>query len=193
MRKERMMKMKKAVMLFAEGFEEVEALMTVDLLRRGGVEVELASITEEMTVCGSHGIQVGMDTTLARVEFSEFDAILIPGGMPGTKNLGADERVCRALREMNEAGKLVGAICAAPSVLGACGILSGKRATCFPGFEDQLGGAEFVDEMAVVDGNVVTSRGLGTSMEFGLAVLEQLTSRETAEEVRGAIVFKYKR
>lgn len=183
--------MKQVVMLFATGFEEVEALMTVDLLRRGGVAVSLASITDEMTVCGSHDIKVGMDTTLSEVDLGQMDAILIPGGMPGTTNLGADEKVCQALVQMNEAGKIVGAICAAPSVLGACGILQGKKATCYPGFEDQLDGAVFVDEMAVVDGNVVTSRGLGTAMEFGFCLLEQLVSKEAADEVREKIIFKY--
>lgn len=183
--------MKQAVMLFATGFEEVEALMTVDILRRGGVEVKLASITDDMTVCGSHGIQVGMDTTLAQTELNEVDAILLPGGMPGTLNLGKDETVCRALKQMNEAEKIVGAICAAPSVLGACGILEGRRATCYPGFEDKLTGAEFTDEMAVVDGNVVTSRGLGTSMEFGFTLLSLLESQEKSEEIRRSIVFPY--
>lgn len=183
--------MKQAVMLFAEGFEEVEALMTVDLLRRGGVTVNLASITGDMTVCGSHDIRVEMDTTLAEVDLRQMDAILIPGGLAGTNNLGADADVRRALVSMHEAGKIVGAICAAPSVLGACGILKGKRATCYPGFEDQLDGASFVDEMVVTDGNVVTSRGLGTSMEFGFRLLEMLISKETADDVREKIVFKY--
>lgn len=183
--------MKQAVMFFAEGFEEVEALMTVDLLRRGGVEVQLASITKEMTVCGSHGIRVGMDTTLDELETDQMDAVLIPGGMPGTRNLEANEEVCQILKEADQAGKIVGAICAAPSVLGKCGILDGKRATCYPGFEEQLGGACFVDEMVVADGNVVTSRGLGTSMEFGFWLLELLVSREKAEEVRKSVVFMY--
>ncbi len=183
--------MKQAVMLFATGFEEVEALMAVDILRRGGVEVKLASITEDMAVCGSHGIQVGMDTTLVQTELKEMDAILLPGGMPGTLNLGKDEAVCRALKQMNEAGKIVGAICAAPSVLGACGILEGRRATCYPGFEDKLTGAEFVDEMAVADGNVVTSRGLGTAMEFGFMLLSILESQEKSDEIRRSIVFPY--
>lgn len=183
--------MKHAVMLFANGYEEVEALMTVDLLRRGGVDVRLASITEEMTVEGSHGIRVEMDTTLADTDLTAMDAILIPGGIPGTPNLAADEKVCQALKEMFRAGKIVGAICAAPSVLGACGILEGKKATCYPGFEDKLTGAEFVDEMVVADGNVVTSRGLGTSMEFGFKLLEILESKETSDRVREAIVFLY--
>lgn len=183
--------MKKVVMLFAEGFEEVEALMTVDLLMRGGVDVKLASITKEMEVAGSHGIRIGMDVTMDLVDFEEQDAVLIPGGMPGTLNLGNSPEVLRILTEMHEAGKIVGAICAAPSVLGQCGILEGKKATCYPGFEDKLTGAEFIDEKAVVDGNVVTSRGLGTSMEFGFSVLELLVSKEKAEEIRKQIVFMY--
>lgn len=183
--------MKKVVMLFAEGFEEVEALMTVDLLMRGGVDVKLASITKEMEVAGSHGIRIGMDVTMDQVDFGEQDAVLIPGGMPGTLNLGNSPEVTRVLTEMHEAGKIVGAICAAPSVLGQCGILEGKKATCYPGFEDKLTGAEFTDEKAVIDGNVVTSRGLGTSMEFGFSVLELLVSKEKAEEIRKQIVFMY--
>ena len=178
-------------MLFAEGFEEVEALMTVHILMRGGVDVKLVSVTGEKQVTGSHGIMVGMDITIEEVVYDDQDAVVIPGGMPGTLNLGKSEAVTTALKQMNEAGKIVGAICAAPSVLGACGILQGKRATCYPGFEEKLTGARFVDEMAVVDGNVVTSRGLGTSMEFGFALLEQLVSEEKANEVREQIVFQY--
>ena len=178
-------------MLFARGYEEVEALMTVDLLRRGGVDVKMASITDEMTVCGSHEIRVQMDTKLADVDVDQMDAVIIPGGKEGTDRLGEDASVCQVLKGAFQAGKVVAAICAAPSVLGACGILEGKRATCYPGFEGKLTGAEFVDEMAVVDGNVVTSRGLGTSMEFGFALLEVLVSKEMAEKVRGEIVFKF--
>lgn len=183
--------MKQAVMLFAEGFEEVEALMTVDLLMRGGVDVKLVSVSGERNVSGSHGISVGMDLMMDEVCVQELDAVIIPGGMPGTVNLGKSEAVTKILKQMNEEGKIVGAICAAPSVLGACGILQGKKATCYPGFEDQLTGAQFVDEMAVVDENIVTSRGLGTSMEFGFALLEQLVSGEKVNEVREQIVFRY--
>lgn len=183
--------MKQAVMLFAEGYEEVEALMTVDLLKRGGVGVTMASITDERMVRGSHDIRVAMDATLEEVDLGGMDAILIPGGLQGTQNLGKDAATCQALKNMSSAGKVVGAICAAPSVLGACGILQGKRATCYPGFEEKLEGAEFVDEMAVADGNVVTSRGLGTSMEFGFKLLEILVSPEKAQEIREQIVFKY--
>ena len=168
-------KMKKAVMLFANGYEEVEALMTVDLLKRAG----------------AHGISVTMDTKLSRIQLKEEDAIIIPGGMPGTMNLGVDVAVTGALKQMNRDGKIVAAICAAPSVLGKCGILEGKKATCYPGFEDKLIGAEIVNKAVVTDGNVITSRGLGTSMEFGFELIKKLISEEKAEEVREQIVFMY--
>lgn len=183
--------MKKAVMLFATGYEEVEALMTVDLLKRGEVEVTLVSVSGEMKVRGSHGIEVTMDEVMKKANFKEADAIIIPGGMPGTLNLTESEDVCEALKNAHCDGKIVAAICAAPSVLGKCGILKGKKATCYPGFEEQLDGAEFVDRMVVADGNVVTSRGLGTSMEFGLKLVEMLVSEEKASEVRNQIVFMY--
>ena len=183
--------MKQAVMLLAEGFEEVEALMTADLLMRGGVDVKLVSVSGEKQVSGSHQIAVGVNLTMDEIRASEPDAVILPGGMPGTLNLGKSEAVTGFLRQMNEAGKIVAAICAAPSVLGACGVLRGRKATCYPGFEDKLTGAHFVDEMAVVDGNIVTSRGLGTSMEFGFALIEQLVSREKADEVRKQIVFQF--
>ncbi len=185
--------MKKAVMLFADGFEEVEALMTVDLMRRAGIEVTLAAIEKDVeTVMGSHGIGVKMDAALDQVELSEQDAIILPGGMPGTRHLGESSAVCEALKKMNEEGKVVAAICAAPSVLGACGILQGKKATSYPGFEEKLSGAEVVtDEPVVVDGNVVTSRGLGTAMEFGFALVEMLVSKEKSEEIRSQIIFMY--
>lgn len=185
--------MKKTVMLFAEGYEEVEALMTVDLLRRAGVEVILAAVQPDTTlVVGSHGIGVKMDCTLDEVAWEKQDAVILPGGMPGTRYLGDSQAVCDALKQMNEAGKVVAAICAAPSVLGRCGILEGKKATCYPGFEEALTGATIrQDQPAVVDGNVVTSRGLGTSMEFGFALIEKLLSQDKAEEIRSQIVFMY--
>ena len=186
-----MMETKKAIMLFAAGYEEVEALMTVDLLKRGGVEVTLVSVSGESMLQGSHGIGVAMDEALERVNIKEADAVIIPGGMPGTLNLAESETVCQTLTNADREGKIVAAICAAPTVLGKCGILKGKKATCYPGYEEQLGGAEFVDQMVVTDGNIVTSRGLGTAMEFGLKLVEMLVSEEKAAEVRSQIVFMY--
>ncbi len=183
--------MKQVVMLFATGYEEVEALMTVDLLRRGGVEVKMASISDEDMVTGSHGISVEMDCCLGEVDLEMQDAVILPGGMPGTTNLMASKAVQATLQKMNDDGKIVAAICAAPSVLGQCGLLQGKEATCYPGFEDQLIGAKVVEKPVVSDGNMVTSRGLGTAMEFGFRLIEMLVSGEKAEEIRSQIIFMY--
>ena len=120
--------MKKAVMLFAEGFETVEALMVVDILRRGGVEVTMASITEDEMVQSAQGVSIMTDEVLGEVDLLSYDAIILPGGMPGTLHLGESEAVRKALLAMNEAGKIVSAICAAPGVLGKAGLLEGKKA-----------------------------------------------------------------
>lgn len=177
-------------MLFAEGFETVEALMVVDLLRRGGISVTMASITEDETVVSSHGVQVGMDAVLAEVDVLSHDAIILPGGMPGTTHLGESEAVKKAVLAMHEAGKIVSAICAAPGVLGGYGLLEGKKACSYPDHEVNLKGATVSREPVVVDGNIVTSRGLGTAMEFGLKLLELLDSKEKAEEIKGKIVYQ---
>ena len=118
--------MKRAVILFAEGYETVEALLVVDLLRRGGVEVTMASITEDEFVRSSHGVNVEMDAVLGEVDVLDYDAIILPGGMPGTINLGESDAVRKAILAMNDAGKIVAAVCAAPGVLGKYGLLEGK-------------------------------------------------------------------
>lgn len=182
--------MKKAVMLFAQGFETVEALMVVDILRRAGVTVTMASITEEETVTSSHGVCVGMDAVLGEVDLLSYDAIILPGGMPGTIHLGESEAVKKAVLAMHEAGKIVSAICAAPGVLGKYGLLDGRKACSFPDHEVNLIGAEVSRDPVVVDGNIVTSRGLGTAMEFALKLLEILVSREKMEEIRSKIVYQ---
>ena len=124
--------MKRAVILFAEGYETVEALLVVDLLRRGGVEVTMASITEDEFVRSSHGVNVEMDAVLGEVDVLDYDAIILPGGMPGTINLGESDAVRKAILAMNDAGKIVAAVCAAPGVLGKYGLLEGKTACSFP-------------------------------------------------------------
>ena len=182
--------MKRAVMLFAEGFETVEALMVVDILRRGGVEVTMASINEEEFVRSSHGVNVEMDAVLGEVDVLDYDAIILPGGMPGTIHLGESEAVKKALFVMNEAGKIVAAICAAPGVLGKYGLLEGKRACSYPDHEKNLTGAQVLRDPVVTDGNLITSRGLGTAMEFGFSLLETLESTEKAEQIQKAIVYQ---
>ena len=182
--------MKRAVMLFAEGFETVEALMAVDILRRGGVEVTMASITEEEFVRSSHGVLVEMDGVLGEVDCLSYDAVILPGGMPGTIHLGESEAVKQVLLSMNAAGKIVSAICAAPGVLGKYGLLQGKNACSYPEHECNLTGAKISREPVVTDGNIVTSRGLGTAMEFAFTILEILERKEKAEEIKKAIGYQ---
>lgn len=182
--------MKRAVMLFAEGYETVEALMVVDVLRRGGVEVTMTSISEEEFVRSSHGVNVEMDAVMGEIDVLSYDAIILPGGMPGTLNLGESDAVKKAVLAMNEAGKIVSAICAAPGVLGKYGLLEGKNACSYPDHEVNLRGAQVLREPVVTDGNIVTSRGLGTALEFGLRLLELLEGVGKADQIREAIIYQ---
>lgn len=182
--------MKRAVMLFAEGYETVEALMVVDILRRGGVEVTMTSISEEEFVRSSHGVNVEMDAVMGEIDVLSYDAIILPGGMPGTLNLGESDAVKKALLAMNQAGKIVSAICAAPGVLGKYGLLEGKNACSYPDHEVNLRGAQVLREPVVTDGNIVTSRGLGTALEFGLRLLELLEGVGKADQIREAIIYQ---
>lgn len=181
--------MKKAVMLFAEGFETVEALMVVDILRRGGVEITMASINEDEIVRSSHGVEVGMDAVLGEVDVADYDAVILPGGMPGTLHLGESEAVKKTVLAMNEAGKIVAAICAAPGVLGKYGLLEGKKACSYPSHEKNLTGAEVLRTPVVKDGNIITSRGLGTAIEFAFELLTVLDSEEKTKQIKEAIVW----
>ncbi len=182
--------MKKTAMLFANGFEEVEALTVVDLLRRAAITCDIVSVDDTATVTGSHGISVGSDKAFSETPFDEYDALLLPGGQPGTNNLAADGRVLRLLRDFNAAGKLTAAICAAPTVLAKAGLLNGRRAACYPGLEDGLTGAIAVTEPVVTDGTVVTSRGVGTALDFALALVTYLDSAESADKLARAVVYR---
>lgn len=182
--------MKKAGVFLAEGFEEIEGLTVVDILRRAGVETVMISITGQKEVHGSHKIGVLADCLYEEVEFSELDGIVLPGGMPGTTNLGNHSGVNEAVKSFAENGKLVAAICAAPSVLGQAGILEGKKAACYPGFEDKLTGAEVVYEEVAEAGNVITSRGMGTAILFGLRLTAYLVSEQKAKELAEGIIYR---
>ena len=174
----------------AEGFEEIEALTPVDYLRRAGIEVTTVSVTavNGRTVTGSHGIPVTADAALEELVIEDApEALFLPGGMPGTKNLGASRKLCGLLTDRFEKGSLIAAICAAPSVLGDLGILKGKKATCFPGFEDRLTGAE-VGGRAVLDGNVLTGCSAGAAEEFTLKFIEALRGKEAAEKIAAAVI-----
>ena len=174
----------------AEGFEEIEALCPIDVLRRAGISVTSVGVTGK-TVRGSHGIEVTADITLE--EFSGADTgdaemAILPGGMPGTKNLQASPVVCNFIKSMAEAGKYVAAICAAPSVLGGLGLLRGKRATCYPGFEDALLGAEHTEESVVVDEGIITAKGMGVALPFGLTLIEELRGIRLATEIKESLM-----
>lgn len=183
--------MKKACMFFAPGFEEVEALTAVDLLRRAGVELAMVSVNGETMVEGSHGIAVRMDKVFSEVNYEEMALLILPGGQPGTNNLKASEEVTKLVLDFDKKGKLLAAICAAPTVFGGLGLLNGRKATCYPGCEDGLTGAVLSTECVVVDGNITTSRGVGTAISFALSLIEQLLGKEKAEQIRTSIVYGY--
>lgn len=181
--------MSKIVIFFATGYEEIEALTVVDILRRAGEDITMVSITDERRVTSSHGVEVTMDKTLSEVNFDETDVIVLPGGMPGTKNLEACEALMGQVDAFVKAGKTVAAVCAAPSILGHRGHLKGKKACSFPDFESHLEGADVRQEPAVTDGNIITGRGMGAAIPFGLAILEKLQGKEAAEAMGKKIVY----
>ena len=179
----------KTALLVADGFEEIEGLTVVDLLRRAGIVCDMVSPADRETVTGSHWIRIGTDRLFSGTSFVDYTALILPGGLKGTQALREDERVIRLVREFHAAGKLLAAICAAPTVLSDAGLLKGRKATCHPGSELQLTSAEFCAEPVVQDGNLITSRGAGTAMEFALAIIAELDSQETAQEIAEKIVY----
>ena len=181
--------MAKVYAFMAPGMEEVECLAVADVLIRGGVEVNLVSITDSLEVVSSHKITVKADCLLKDVDWEDGDVFFLPGGLPGAPNLAACKELGEHLVQAYEAGKRVAAICAGPSVLGGLGILEGKTATCFPGFEDKLTGAEYTRQGVVTDGNVTTARGLGYALDLGLELLGLLDSRENAAKIKASIQY----
>ena len=175
-------------LFLANGFEEIEALLPLDILRRGGVDVTTVAIGGADAVIGTHGIRVGADIPDTLFRDSLPEAVILPGGMPGAENLAASRTVESALRVAATSGGLLCAICAAPMILGKLGYLVGKSAICFPGFEKELAGAEISHNRVVRDGNVITAAGMGVAMEFGLEILKVLRGPETAARVRRAIL-----
>lgn len=166
----------------ADGTEETEAIVPVDILRRGGCQVTVVGVTGK-TVTTSHGISVNCDKSLEEADPEDIEAVVLPGGMPGTINLENSAKVHRFLDMAAEEGKLLCAICAAPSILGHSHLLEGKKAIAFPGFEKDLYGASVcTSEYVVRDGNVITARGAGVAAEFGLCILSALTSEENARK-----------
>ncbi|NBJ93024.1 DJ-1 family glyoxalase III [Parablautia muri] len=185
--------MSKVCVFFGTGFEEIEALTVVDILRRQGIDTKMVSIMGDKTVIGSHEIPVITDELLEDVNFNEVDMLVLPGGLGGTKNLEACEALMKQVDVFVAAGKAVGAICAAPTILGHRGHLKGKKAICYPGMEDQLEGATVTCEPAVQDGNIITGRGMGCSIAFGLALLAHLTDSKASAAMAEKIVYGPKR
>lgn len=172
----------------ANGFEECEALAPIDILKRAGFEVITVGIGSN-NVTGSHNITVITDTVNKDLSYDNLEAIILPGGMPGTLNLENDKTVQSAIDYANKNGLLIGAICAAPSILGHKGLLNGKKATCFPGFEKDLLGATVTDASVVRDGNVITAKGAGVAFEFGFELLSYLKDEKTANDLKIQMMF----
>lgn len=181
--------MKQISVFLADGFEEIEGLTVVDILRRAGLRVDTVSITGERIIRGSHQIDVQADCLFEEMDFSESDMLVLPGGMPGTRNLMNHKGLQELLRAYHEKGRYIAAICAAPSVFGRLGFLKGRRACCYPSFEEKLEGAEVVQEPVSVDGHIITSRGMGTAIPFALKLTALLCGEEKADEISRSIIF----
>lgn len=181
--------MGKVYVFLAEGFEEIEALTVVDLLRRARIDVKTVSISEAKMVEGGHKINVEADLIFEQADFSDAEVLVLPGGMPGTLNLAKYRKLTKLLEEFNREGRKLAAICAAPSILGDLGVLKGKKATAYPGYDDRLKGAEVTENHVEVSGNITTSRGLGTAIPFALSLISQLKDRQTAEDIQDSIIY----
>ncbi len=178
---------KSAIIILSDGFEEIEAITPIDLLRRANIEIDILGLNG-LEITGSHAIKIHAEKLLENSSDLP-DAIILPGG-PGHKNLFNSTLVISMVKEMFRAKKLCAAICAAPSVFGKAGILAGKAATCFPGFEKTLSGASFIDMPVVVDDNIITSRGAGTAVPFSLEIIKYLIDSETAEKIASTIIYR---
>ena len=181
---------KKIYVFLAQGFEVTEALATVDVLRRAKLDTQTVSITSSREVESANGITVKADVLFSDIDANSADMLLLPGGMPGTLNLEACEPLTDLVAKFYNEGKFIAAICAAPSILGHLGILKGKKATCYPGFESELNGAEISSESVVRDGKVITAKGMGVSCRFGLEIIKALLGDQTADSVAQAAIIE---
>ena len=183
--------MAKVYVFLADGFEDIEALGTVDILRRGGQDVKTVSITDNEYVETAHGVTVKADLCFGDADFSDADMLVLPGGMPGAEHLNAHEGLRNALTAHAAAGRHIAAICAAPSVLASLGLLEGRNATAHAGFQDKLAGAIVHDEEVVVDGSITTSYGLGGAIPFALELVRQLAGPAEADRIQKAIAYRH--
>ncbi len=184
--------MAKVYEFLANGFEEIEALAPVDILRRGGVEIKTVSITGSKEVETSHGISMKADLLFEECgDFSDADMLMLPGGLPGSTSLNEHEGLRKLLVRHAETGKRIGAICAAPMVLGSVGLLKGKKATCYPGFEKFLDGAEYTAELVTEDGNIITGEGPAATLPYAYTILAYFRGDEAAESIMQGMMYKH--
>ncbi len=181
----------KCAVFLADGFETCEALITVDMLRRASLQTDTVSIQDGLQVTSSHGIRLFADKTLADIDFGSYDALILPGGKAGTMHLEACEVLKEAVRRHYEAGKLTCAICAAPSILGHMGILEGKHYTCHPDFYDPAYSGTYMQELAVTEGNLITGRGMGATIEFARHILMKLTDEAVLQKVERGMQYEH--
>lgn len=182
--------MARVYIFLANGFEEIEGLTVVDLLRRAHIDIQTVSIEESIHVTGSHNITVKADCLYKDAKLDEADMLVLPGGMPGTINLLHCTQLVQKIKEFHKNNKLLAAVCAAPSVLGACGVLTGKKACCYPGYEEKLLGASIQHDPVVQDANVITGRAMGVANDFALKLIEVLADKETALEVKESVLYE---
>ena len=183
--------MSKAVVFFAEGTEECEALLVVDLLRRAKVEVTIASATGNRAITSSHKVHITADALAEDIDYSDVDMVVLPGGIPGTPNLAANKTVTDTCVSFAQTGKKVAAICAAPTLLAHLGLLDRRSAVCYPGMEGEMGSAVVRPECpVVVDGRIITARSAGCAFDFALKLIEILAGAEKAKEVQHAIHYR---
>jgi 4-methyl-5(b-hydroxyethyl)-thiazole monophosphate biosynthesis len=174
-------------MFIAQGFEEIEALCPLDLMRRAGLSVTTVGVGGD-AITGAHGICVRTDITDAQFDGADLDMVFLPGGMPGTLNLAASDTVIGAIRDAVASERYIAAICAAPSILGDMGLLKGKQAVCYPGFEDRLTGAVIPDKKVVLDGKILTAKGMGAALDMGLEIVKIFCGERAARELRHAVI-----
>lgn len=183
--------MAQACIFLAPGYEEVEMLTVVDMLRRAGVEIDMVSITEQKEVTSSHNVTITADKLFGEVDFSSVQMLILPGGIPGTPNLRACDPLCEQLRTFaGDENKWLAAVCAAPTVLGELGILDGHQATCYPDFADEIICGQYIKKPVVGDGQIITSRGMGTCIDFAGEIIAALKDQQTADLIKTKIIYQ---
>ena len=182
--------MKTIFVFLADGFEEIEAITPIDVLRRAGLNVQTISVMEEQIVAGAHGIPVVADKMFADIHLDDAEMLLLPGGLPGATNLDAHQGLSDMIMAFASEGKALAAICAAPLVFGNRGLLQGKKATCYPGFESYLTGAEYTAALVEIDGNFITAKGPGAAMDFAFAIVEKYCGIEKVNELKSGMMIK---